>query len=173
MRVTPSGLTLPLCDPAGDKDTGLREELPELPWKSWDSPGIPQLSQPQSPRCRHRRMTSPGHAPSRRAAGAWPAEGVVGGRGLIEGAWPGGGRGVRRRQRHVDGGPFLRGEGVSAALGGPRGTARGTCDGPGPRRGRERQPRSAGGPRSEGRAAGGGLCGGENGGQAPPVLLRG
>lgn len=170
--VLPSHLTHALCDPAGDMDTGLREELPELPWKSRDIARIPQLTPPQTPRhhC-HAGMTSPGHAPLGARRGAWLAEGVAGGRGLMEGACPGGGRGVRRRQRHVDGGPLLRGEGVSAVLGGPRGAARGIRDGPGQRRGWARPAQQRGRPAERGASSGrGSVCvfGGENGGQAPP-----
>lgn len=69
--VLPSDLTHPLCDPAGDRDAGLREELPELPWKSRDSARIPQRIPPQRaspPPCRDD-VTRP--RPSRRAAGAW------------------------------------------------------------------------------------------------------
>lgn len=98
-------------------------------------------------------------------------EGVVGGRGLMEEAWPGGGRGVRRRQRHVDGGPLLRGEGVSTGLGGPRATAGEMRDGPGPRPGAEgtgTAGQQRGRPAERGASSGRGSVGGKMAARPPP-----
>lgn len=188
--VIPSVLTHPVRDSAGDGDNAPPSATGRAAGAALEEPGqrpvpsehtrFPQSTPASlrahrpSPRRRHAGVTSPGHAPSRRAAGrgrqrAW-------GRGLMEGAWPGGGRGVRRRQRHVDGGPLLRGEGVSAALGGLRATERGTRQGPGPRQGAEGAGTAAaqrGRPAERGASSGRGSEGEVgNGGRAPPALLR-